>query len=66
LTFTPISSGTTQWDVPLNVALQDLQDQISAEFQSSDHNLLGWTFDPASITLGSASFDFRAWWLGLS
>lgn len=54
MTFTPISSGTTQWDVPLNATLQDLQDQISAEFRSADHNLLGWTYDPAFAQGGSS------------
>lgn len=49
MTFTPIPDGTTNWDVPLNAALQDLQDQIEsyALFHAQDHNLLTWTMDPA-------------------
>jgi hypothetical protein len=49
MTFTPITAGTTTWDVPLNAALQDLQDQIEsyALFSPLDHNLLTWTMDPA-------------------
>lgn len=55
MTFTPISAGTTQWDVPLNAALQDVQDQIEsyALFSPSDHNLLSWTMDPAIPTGGT-------------
>ena len=48
MTFTPINAHTTDWDVPLNAALQDLQDQIDATgWQPADHNLDAWTFDPA-------------------
>lgn len=49
MTFTPIPAGTRLWDVPLNAALQDLQDQIEAPalFTPADHNLLTWTMDPA-------------------
>lgn len=49
MTFTPIPAGTRTWDVPLNAALQDLQDQIEsyALFRPGDHNLLTWTMDPA-------------------
>lgn len=49
MTFTPIPAGTTTWDVPLNAALQDLQDQIESYglFRPADHNLLAWTMDPA-------------------
>jgi hypothetical protein len=55
MTFTPINSGTTDWDVPLNAALQDLQAQISGMgFQPADHNLDAWTFDPA-LAQGSST-----------
>lgn len=54
MTFTPIPEGTTQWDVPLNAALQDLQDQISATFRPTDHNLLAWTYDPAFTQGGNS------------
>jgi hypothetical protein len=48
VTFTSIPAGTTQWDVALNAALQDLQDQITGMgFRPADHNLKAWTFDPA-------------------
>lgn len=49
MTFTPIAAGTRTWDVPLNAALQDLQDQIESYtlFSPLDHNLLAWTMDPA-------------------
>lgn len=49
MTFTPIPAGTRTWDVPLNAALQDLQDQIEsyALFSPGDHNLITWTMDPA-------------------
>lgn len=49
MTFTPIPAGTRTWDVPLNAALQDLQDQIESYtlFGAQDHNLLAWTMDPA-------------------
>lgn len=49
MTFTPIAAGTRLWDVPLNAALQDLQDQIEsyAFFSPLDHNMLTWTMDPA-------------------
>jgi hypothetical protein len=30
MTFTPIPAGTRTWDVELNAALQDLQDQIES------------------------------------
>lgn len=56
MTFTPITAGTTQWDVPLNAALQDLQDQIEsyALFSPLDHNLITWTMDPAIAAGGTA------------
>jgi hypothetical protein len=49
MTFTPIPAGTRNWDVLLNAALQDLQDQIESYtlFGAPDHNLLAWTMDPA-------------------
>ena len=49
MTFTPIPAGTRTWDVPLNAALQDLQDQIESYglFRPTDHGLLTWTMDPA-------------------
>jgi hypothetical protein len=55
VTYTPITAGTTQWDVPLNAALQDLQDQIEAPalFTPNDHNLLSWTMDPAIAAGGT-------------
>lgn len=55
MTFTPIPAGTTTWDVPLNAALQDLQDQIESYtlFSPADHNLLSWTMDPALPTGGT-------------
>ena len=50
MTFTPIPSGTTAWDVPLNAALTDLQTQITAlsatGFGATDHGLEAWTHDP--------------------
>ena len=51
MTFTPIPSGTTDWDVPLNAALTDLQSQITvlsaaAGFAATDHGLETWTHDP--------------------
>ncbi len=55
MTFTSIPAGTTDWNVPLNAALQDLQDQISSMgWQPSDHNLKAWTFDPALAQSTSA------------
>jgi hypothetical protein len=55
VTFTPIPAGTRTWDVLLNAALQDLQDQIEsyALFSPQDHNLLTWTMDPAIPTGGT-------------
>lgn len=55
MTFTPIPAGTRTWDVPLNAALQDLQDQIEsyALFRPTDHNLLTWTMDPAFTQAGT-------------
>jgi hypothetical protein len=51
VTFTSIPAGTTQWDVPVNAALQDLQDQITVlraadGFAAADHGLETWTHDP--------------------
>lgn len=51
MTFTPIASGTTSWDVPLNAALTDLQNQITdlsaaTAFAATDHGLETWTHDP--------------------
>lgn len=37
--FSPIPYGTTQWDVPLNAALADLQDQITANLGVLVHNV---------------------------
>lgn len=56
MTFTPIPAGTRNWDVELNAALQDLQDQIESYtlFRPADHNLLTWTMDPA-LTQGAPS-----------
>jgi hypothetical protein len=55
VTFTPIPPGTRDWDVPLNAALQDLQDQIEsyALFGPDDHNLITWTMDPALTQAGT-------------
>lgn len=54
MTFTPIADGTTNWDVPLNAALQDLQDQITGSgFIPARHNLIAWTYDPALCTNSS-------------
>lgn len=55
MTFTPIPPGTRDWDVPLNAALQDLQDQIEsyALFGPDDHNLITWTMDPALTQAGT-------------
>lgn len=55
MTFTPIPAGTRDWDVPLNAALQDVQDQIEsyALFGSQDHNLITWTMDPALTQAGT-------------
>ncbi len=52
MTFTPIPAGTTQWDQPLNDALQDLQDQIGAP-QPYHHGLAAWAYDPAVAVNGS-------------
>lgn len=41
MVFTPIPAGTTEWDVPLNSALQDLQDQLDGKYSTSGGALAG-------------------------
>jgi hypothetical protein len=56
MTFTPITYGTRRWDIPLNAALTDLQDQITANLDRivlnvDDHGAAGngTTDDKAAI-----------------
>jgi hypothetical protein len=41
MVFTPIAFGRRRWDVPLNAALQDLQDQVSGKYSSAGGALTG-------------------------
>lgn len=41
MVFTPIAFGRRRWDIPLNAALQDLQDQIDGKFDKSGGALTG-------------------------
>lgn len=57
---TTIDKGTTNWDVPLNVNLTDLQSQITANqdvlgvANPREHNAIAWTYDPALVNNGAA------------
>ncbi|MGA4942140.1 hypothetical protein [Streptomyces cinereoruber] len=67
MTYSPISAGTPSWDVPLNAALTDQDNRITAavdrigaaearlDYNPTDQGLISWTFDPATnITAQSA------------
>lgn len=41
MTFTPIPSGTSNWDAPLNAALTDLQTQVTANLDKVVYNVKG-------------------------
>lgn len=41
MVFTPIAFGRRRWDVALNAALQDLQDQVSGKYSSAGGALTG-------------------------
>jgi len=41
MTFTSIATGTTNWDVPLNAAMADLQAQIGTKFASAGGTITG-------------------------
>lgn len=60
MTFTPIATGTINWDAPLNAALTDLQSQITANslrasqleasvFEAVDAGWIAWNYDPLSV-----------------
>ncbi len=54
MTFTPIPAGTTNWSVPLNAALTDLQNQITSLYSNDwgpdDQGMLAWSIDPATAS----------------
>lgn len=58
MTFTPIPAGTTNWSVPLNAALTDLQNQITAlvsnDWGPDDQGMLAWSYDPATAAATTA------------
>lgn len=69
MTFTEIPQGTPQWDVPLNAALQDLQDQETAHANGADPHgdrayadthLLGGTVTGTAATGRGLVYDTSA------
>lgn len=61
MTFTPIPAGTQTWDVPLNAALQDQQNQQTAHASASDpHGDRNWASQQFSLVTPATVAGFMA------
>lgn len=48
-------TGSSNWDVPLDLALTDLQAQMTSGANAEAYGIKGWAFDPAGGVMGSTA-----------
>lgn len=48
-------TGSANWDVPLDLALTDLQGQVTNGYNPESYGVKGWSMDPAHIATGGTA-----------